>query len=103
MRLGVGDLAPQFVPDLGQGVAIVAVLDGGRHDASTALGARLHPLELPKLLHRPLEDVGYLVGDLLSRGPRIIGDNEGVFDGELWILKARKIQVRPSPGPPSKW
>ena len=93
MPLGVTHLAAEFVPDLGQGVLVVLVLDvhGDGREASFRFGG--HALELPELLGRLLDHVGDLFLDLLGGRAGIGGDHQGRLDAELGVLQPGEIHV----------
>ena len=91
LPLVVVDLAPQLVPDLGQTVLIVLVLDRDLHVRQTAGGPRLDPLDLAELLGSRLNLVGYLLLDLLGGSTGVWRQDDGIFDRELGVFEAREL------------
>ena len=78
LRLHVGDLAAEFVPNLRDRILMIPVLNDGGDDGPAAAGFRIDPLELPELLARAFDRVRDLLRDLFGTGPRIGRDDRAL-------------------------
>ena len=94
LRLHVGDLAPQFVPDLRHALPIVVVLDGDGHNRPATGRFRFDVVELPQSLTGDLKGIGDFLRDFLGTGPRIRRNDQRLFDGELRIFQPSDIHIR---------
>ena len=91
--LSIMHLAAQLVPDLGQRGLIILFLHGDRQRGKPTLRAGFDFIQLGHLLHRHLHLIGDLFLHLTRSGSRIRGDDQGVLDGELRVLKAAHVLV----------
>src|SRR5262249_39790556 len=97
LRLDVGDLAAEFVPDLGDAVLVVAVLDGNDDHGPAARRLRLDALELAELLAGAFDRIAALPGDLLGAGPGVWRDEQGLLYRELRVLEPAHLRVGHGP------
>ena len=91
LALVVVDLAPEFIPYLGQAELVVPVLDMDLDLGIAPRGPRLDPLQLPQLLDGLFKDVGDLLFHLGGGGARIGGCHHGLLDGELGVFEPREV------------
>src|SRR5262249_46724571 len=85
LGLDVCDLAAKFVPDLGDRVPVVAVLDDGGNYRPAARRLRFDALELSELLASVFDRVGDLAGDLFGTGAGVRRDDQRFLDRKLGV------------------